>query len=249
MRAITNIYNSFIHTNTSTAIFVLTFFGILSSFIIVMFVMLLADLVVGSESISYYSVGIILSLIIPIIATPLLSYKIIELSKKLSTANKKLSQHIQYDKLTKVYNKRHTLELASYEFALSRRANKPISALFIDYKNFKEINITYGYEIGDIVLIELSRSINATIRNTDIFGRYEGEKFILICPGLDINTAQNLAQKIRVAVEQTIHINDDAIKMSVNIGCSEVRDFSNNDLQTLIDKAKTALIQEKNSNL
>jgi diguanylate cyclase (GGDEF)-like protein len=207
--------------------------------------MILIDLTVGSESISYYNTGIILSLIIPTIATPILSYKIISLTNKLKQADKKLSYHIQYDKLTKIYNQRHTLELANYEFAISKRTKSPISALFVEYDYFKEVNKNYGQEIGDIVLIELTRSINNTIRTTDIFGRYKGAKFLLICPMLDLKTAQNLAKKIKSESEQILHINDDDIKMSVSIGCAQIQDFGESTLQTLLDKADADLLKEK----
>lgn len=249
MKAITNIYNSFIHTNTLVAIFIFTIFSIISSLIFVMFIMVLIDFTFGSESVSYYNIGVILSLIIPTIATPILSYKIISLTNRLKQANKKLSYHIQYDKLTKIYNQRHTLELANYEFAISKRTKSPISALFIEYDYFKEVNKNYGQEIGDIILIELTRSINTAIRNTDIFGRYNGAKFLLICPMLDLQTAQNLAQKIKKEAEQVVHINDDDIKMSVSIGCAQMQDFGGCTLQTLLDKAEANLLKEKNNAL
>jgi predicted signal transduction protein with EAL and GGDEF domain len=176
MKAITNIYNSFIHANKLATVFILTFFSIIISFILVMFIMAFIDFTVGSESISYYNIGVILSLIVPIIATPILSYKLIIITNKLNQADKKPSYHVQYDELTKIYNQRHTLELANYEFAISKRTKSPISALFIEYDYLKEVNKKYGQKIGDIVLIELTRSINNNIRSTDIFGRYKGAR-------------------------------------------------------------------------
>jgi diguanylate cyclase (GGDEF)-like protein len=245
MKAITNIYNSLINTNTLAAVFILTFFSIVASFILVMFIMALIDLTVGAESISYYNIGVILSLIVPTIATPILSYKLIVLTNKLKKADKKPSYHVQYDELTKVYNQRHTMELANYEFAISKRTKSPISALFIEYDQLKYVNKKYGKKIGDIVLIELTRAINNNIRSTDIFGRYKGARFLLVFPMLDLNTAQKLAQKIKTEVEQVIHINDDDILMSVNIGCAQIQSFGDSTLQTLIDMADVDLLKEK----
>nr|MDA3907716.1 GGDEF domain-containing protein [Sulfurimonas sp.] len=196
---------------------------------------------------SYYNIGVILSLIVPIIATPILSYKLIIITNKLNQADKKPSYHVQYDELTKIYNQRHTLELANYEFAISKRTKSPISALFIEYDYLKEVNKKYGQKIGDIVLIELTRSINNNIRSTDIFGRYKGARFLLIFPMLDLKTAQKLAQKIKTEIEQVIHINDDDIKMSVSIGCAQIQTFGESTLQTLIDMADVDLNKAKNS--
>ena len=247
MKAITNIYNSFIQTNISSKILIYTFFSIIASILVVMFIMILINLTVATESINNYNISIILSIIIPIIAAPMLSYKIISLTNRLKKADEKLSYFNKYDKLTNVYNQRHTLELANYEFAISKRTKSPISALFIEYDDFKEINKNHGNKIGDIILIEFTRTINNTIRNTDIFGRYVGAKFLLICPMLDLETAQNLAKKIKTEVEQGILINDDDIKMSVNIGCALIQDFGESTLQTLLDKTDANLLEVKNS--
>ncbi|WP_415396763.1 GGDEF domain-containing protein [Sulfurimonas sp. CS5] len=249
MKAITNIYNSFIHTNTLATVFILTFFSILASFFLVMFILIILDITVGAESISYYNIGVILSLIIPTITTPILSYKLIVLTNKLKQAEKKPSYHVQYDELTKIYNKRHTLELANYEFAISKRTKSPISALFIEYDQLKKVNEKYGKKIGDIVLIEFTRSINNNIRTTDIFGRYKGAKFLLIFPMLDLNTTQKLAKKIKTEVEQVIHINNDDIKISVHIGCAQIQSFGESTLQTLIDMADIDLLKAKNSTI
>jgi diguanylate cyclase (GGDEF)-like protein len=247
MKAITNIYNTFIHPNKFATIFILTLLSVIASFIIVMFIMALVDIIIGSDHISYYDVGITLSLIIPTIATPVLSYKFISLTNKLKQANKKLSHNNQYDELTKIYNQRHTLELANYEFAISKRTKSPMSALFIEYNHFKEVNKKYGHAIGDIVLTELIRSINNSIRTTDIFGKYQETKFLLICPMLDFESAQKLAQHIKTEVEQVIHINDYDIKVSISIGCAEIHNYGNSTLKTLLDKADAALLEAKNT--
>lgn len=245
MKAITNIYNSLIHTNTLAAIFILTLFSIVASFILVMFIMVLIDMTIGSKSIGYYNIGIILSLLVPIISTPILSYKLISLTNKLELNNKTKNSHGQYDELTNIYNKRHTLELANYEFAISKRTSSPISAIFIEYNDFKTLNKKYGENIGDIILIQLTRLISCSIRSTDIFGRYKGPKFLLIFPMLDLKTTQNLAQKIKMEVEQVIHIDNNDITMSINIGCAQIQEFGDKTLQTLIDMAEENLLKTK----
>ena len=247
MKAITNIYNTFIHPNKFATIFILTLLSVIASFIIVMFIMASIDIIIGSNHISYYDVGITLSLIIPTIATPVLSYKFISLTNKLKEADRKLSYNNQYDELAKIYNQRHTLELANYEFAISKRTKSPISALFIEYDYFKEINKKYGNAISDIVLTELIRSINNSIRTTDIFGRYQEAKFLLICPMLDLESSKKLAQKIKDELEEIIHINDDDIKMSVSIGCAEIHKYGDSTLKTLLNKADEALLEAKNT--
>lgn len=247
MKAITNIYNTFIHPNKFATIFVLTILSIIASFVVVMFIMASIDVIIGSESISYYDIGVVLSLVVPTVTAPVLSYKFISLTNKLNQADRKLSYHTQYDELTNIYNQRHTLELANYEFAISKRTKSPISALFIEYDYFKEVNKKYGNTIGDIVLTELIRSINNSIRTTDIFGRYQEAKFLLICPMLDLQSSKKLAQKIKSELEEVIHINDDDIKMSISIGCAEIHKYGESTLKTLLNNADAALLEVKNS--
>ncbi|MFT5836275.1 MAG: diguanylate cyclase (GGDEF)-like protein [Sulfurimonas sp.] len=241
MKTITNIYNTFTHANKFNKIFILTFFTILVSLILVIFIMLIIDSIFSLESFGYYGIGALLSIIIPSITTPIISYNIIIFTAKLEKAGKHISTPVQYDNLTKIYNRRHTLELANYEFALSKRLSIPISAIFIQYKDLKNINKTYGEEIGDILLVELSRSISYSIRNTDIFGRYDKDKFLLIFPNLELSIVQKLIEKIRNAAEQVIHINDTGIKINISIAFSEINNYQDATLQTLLDKAQRQL--------
>jgi diguanylate cyclase (GGDEF)-like protein len=61
----------------------------------------------------------------------------------------------------------------------------------LDLDHFKRINDTYGHLQGDRVLIELSGLLSATIRATDLLGRWGGEEFLVICPGMTLAAASN----------------------------------------------------------
>jgi len=240
MKLFNDIYNNIISKDIKTAVLILTVISVIISIIVTLILVVLLDLTFGQSTTNYFT-SIFLALIIPSIATPLISKKIIHLSNKLKSANEKLYHHAEYDALTHIYSKRHMLELAKYEFALSKRDKTPISTLLIDYDNLKEINKKYGRKIGDIVLVELARTISSSIRDTDIFGRYNGKTFLIICPDIDMDTTEKFAQKIRNIVNKHIHINDYDINMSISIGCSGLKDSQNSNLSLLIEDAHKAL--------
>ncbi|OYZ58055.1 MAG: hypothetical protein B7Y17_06170, partial [Sulfuricurvum sp. 24-42-5] len=106
------------------------------------------------------------------------------------------------DKLTGIYNRHKFEELMIFEMERSRRSGEPLSLILIDIDNFKNVNDTYGHDIGDEVLKYLVKIIQDHIRQMDIFARWGGEEFLLLSPSTDLDKAQLLAEKLRQAVEK-----------------------------------------------
>jgi diguanylate cyclase (GGDEF)-like protein len=76
------------------------------------------------------------------------------------------------------------------------------SLLLIDIDHFKAINDTHGHLIGDDILRELTQSIESSLRPQDTIGRWGGEEFLVLANGTELASAEMLAQRIRLAVEQ-----------------------------------------------
>ncbi|HEX9018344.1 MAG TPA: sensor domain-containing diguanylate cyclase, partial [Anaerolineaceae bacterium] len=107
------------------------------------------------------------------------------------------------DPLTGQLNRRAFFDLGRRELERYLRFNHPLSALMVDLDHFKKINDTYGHAIGDQILRILSERCRTTIRETDIFGRYGGDEFVLLLPDTDLLTARFIANRIREAVANT----------------------------------------------
>jgi diguanylate cyclase (GGDEF)-like protein/PAS domain S-box-containing protein len=107
------------------------------------------------------------------------------------------------DQLTGIYNRHKFEELFSLESERSRRFSQPLSLILIDIDHFKSVNDTYGHDIGDKVLVKLAATVQENIRKIDVFSRWGGEEFLVLCPSTDIDNVREFAEKLRAAVEKT----------------------------------------------
>jgi len=103
----------------------------------------------------------------------------------------------EQDALTQAYTRRKLFELLKHELHRADRYHHPLSSILLDLDHFKTINDSYGHNMGDEVLVAVSKTIKQNIRNTDIFGRLGGEEFLLVLPESDTQEAMRLADKIR----------------------------------------------------
>jgi polar amino acid transport system substrate-binding protein len=141
----------------------------------------------------------------------------------------------QEDALTGIYNR------GSIESILKKLLRKEDgSILFFDIDHFKKINDTYGHEKGDFVLKKLAKIIKDHIRESDIFGRWGGEEFVLILPNTPYEKALIVAEKIRKIVESS---DFDGIDVTISVGVSEFR--KGDSVKSVVKKADLAMYKAK----
>ncbi len=107
------------------------------------------------------------------------------------------------DSLTGIANHRQFHEALEREIARANRKKSTFTLILVDIDNFKSINDTYGHQVGDAVIIDLTRRITANIRTGDVAARYGGEEFCLILPETDEAGGMVLANRICQAVANT----------------------------------------------
>jgi len=97
-----------------------------------------------------------------------------------------------------------------------------LSVLFMDIDHFKKVNDTYGHDVGDDVLRKVSAVIKATLRDTDLAGRWGGEEFIVALPNTPIGKAKEMAEKVRKAVSGlTFDVAGLQTSVSIGVVCTE----------------------------
>jgi two-component system cell cycle response regulator len=96
------------------------------------------------------------------------------------------------DPLTGIYNRRYVDNQIEQELRRVERNPAPLSLCFLDIDRFKSINDTYGHQIGDLVLQGLAHKLQHTLRISDLLGRYGGEEFTVIFPGLKAEQAKTI---------------------------------------------------------
>jgi len=145
------------------------------------------------------------------------------------------------DMLTGMPNRRALTQQLQSHVALANRHAQTLSVLMLDVDHFKVINDQYGHAGGDDVLRELSAVLGAQLRASDHAGRWGGEEFLVVAPGVGLPGAMDLAERIRAAVEQTRFSHGQQVTVSVG-----VTDFRPGDtMDTLLRRADAALYGAK----
>ena len=158
--------------------------------------------------------------------------------------DKKLIEKVsQTDKLTQTYNRVKLDKTLEYELHRFLRHYHTFSVILIDIDHFKPVNDNYGHQVGDNVLIELSKLLKKYARASDIVGRWGGEEFMIICVNTEIKGATKLAENFRKSVEEFEF--DVVGYKTISIGVSEVRDTDNT--ETLIKRVDDCLYEAKRS--
>lgn len=157
-------------------------------------------------------------------------------------ANDALQRLSRTDVLTQLHNRLSTNERLRLEFLRMKRQGHPYAVLFIDIDRFKRINDTYGHETGDEVLRQLAQELKVAARATDFVARYGGEEFLVLLPETQLEGAQNLAEKIRLAVAS--HTFPVVGEITVSVGLSVTRDDDKNEEQ-VVHRADVALYNAK----
>jgi diguanylate cyclase (GGDEF)-like protein len=101
------------------------------------------------------------------------------------------------DPLTGAANARAFYEQAELELARARRFRRPVSLVYFDIDDFKEVNDSYGHQIGDLVLVEAARAARSVIREVDLLARLGGDEFAVLLPEADGPSARKVVDKVR----------------------------------------------------
>jgi diguanylate cyclase (GGDEF)-like protein len=158
--------------------------------------------------------------------------------------NKRIQNMVQFDLLTKAYTRRLIFMKLDEEFVRYKRYKNSFSICMIDIDHFKKINDRFGHQSGDSVLAELSEIIMSNIRNSDYFGRYGGEGFLLILTETDINEASLAMENIRAIIEN--HVFKEVKTLTVSAGIATMNEgIRNSDI--LVERADNNLYIAKNN--
>jgi diguanylate cyclase (GGDEF)-like protein len=151
------------------------------------------------------------------------------------------------DSLTGLANHRHFFDLASNEFTRAIRYHHSLTALMFDIDHFKEVNDTYGHSLGDKVLVSIANLCTQIFRSIDIVGRYGGEEFAVLLPETPVNTASEVAERLRRSVAAMIISHEKTnISVTISTGISSLR-TGNTSVNGLIAQADEALYSAKNA--
>jgi len=165
-----------------------------------------------------------------------------ERTAELNEAYEKMEKIALTDTLTEIYNRYYFNSALQNEISRAKRYES-FSLLMFDIDHFKEVNDTFGHNIGDIVLRMIAERVKSCLRESDIFARVGGEEFMIILPSTTLETANEVGERIRTTIE--MHTFDGIGKITVSLGLVTYRDDES--FAEIVKRVDTELYKAKNN--
>lgn len=130
------------------------------------------------------------------------------------------------DFMTGAYNRRYFYSSGQAIFDKAKREKRDLVVATLDIDKFKNINDTYGHDVGDICIIRVVELLQHTLRSSDLVARFGGEEFVVLLENISKDDVEILFEKIRVKFEENeISSGKDTIKFTTSIGiCYGMKD-------------------------
>ena len=171
-----------------------------------------------------------------------------ELKQKSQTALAKSEQRYKElatkDSLTGLLNRFAFQREIKRVVSNSKRTNAKFALLFLDLDHFKEVNDTYGHDIGDKLLQEVTNRILPNIRIEDVFARIGGDEFVLILTNIKNDTLEQLVEKAITLFREPWIVGNIKLKVTTSIGVAIFPDHADNEIE-LMKKADIAMYKSK----
>lgn len=186
--------------------------------------------------------GEILAISAPVI---LVAYFTTMLAADIRHAVDKIKQVSDTDELTGLYNMRAFSAVLQRSFRQAVRYDHALSVVMIDSDNLKQVNDVHGHEAGNRLLQHLVRCVREQLRGSDVMARFGGDEFILMLPETNNKGAQEMAERIRQAIELSrFDVRTGDINVTVSLGVASYPEDGGN-LDVILDKADKAMYRAK----
>jgi len=158
---------------------------------------------------------------------------------------KQLAYAAQHDQLTGLVNRAAIRERIALALATAHQAAQPLSLMFLDLDGFKIVNDRLGHHVGDAILIEVAKRLAASVRASDIVGRYGGDEFVVLCTSAGRREAAAISSRIHAEIRNAF---PDAAEFTIgaSIGIATIEaSGSVASIDALISAADAAMYESK----
>jgi two-component system, cell cycle response regulator len=173
--------------------------------------------------------------------------RIIKLEHELRMARQKFQELAMHDGLTNLLNRVAILDELTGEIARSYRTDSSLSSLMLDIDHFKNINDTYGHQVGDEVLVEVAARLKDELRVYDKIGRYGGDEFFIVLSSCTWEFGKNVAGRLLRRISGTpVETQAGPVKIAVSIGLTSTDKLKKVTSEIMVSISDKALYQAKN---
>ena len=166
-----------------------------------------------------------------------------ERTEQLEEANRRLEELSFLDGLTEVANRRQFEQILDLEWRRAVRSGSPISLILADIDHFKRFNDSHGHQAGDRCLRDVATLLDSVVQRAgDQVARYGGEEFAAMLPETDAQGAENIAERMRRAVES---LETGGGRVTVSIGVATIVAGETRTAHALVAAADAALYDAK----
>lgn len=159
--------------------------------------------------------------------------------------NRELKLLATTDPLTGIFNRRVLMETLDKCIERSLQDGSPLACIMTDIDKFKQVNDNFGHAVGDDVIRATATAMQSVCRENDILGRYGGEEFVIVLPGLDLYAAAEVAERARIAVMALAYGDQLAVPtLSSSFGVSDLTCGATDSVE-LVDAADQCLYLAK----
>lgn len=170
-----------------------------------------------------------------------------DLNKKnleLKKANEKIESLLRHDELTELSNRRHFKEYIEQEIAKAHRHQSLLTLAMCDLDSFKEINDTYGHNVGDRVLKAVGKALINETRKGELAARIGGDEFAVILTQTPLQKGKIFAERIRSSISE-VRIEEISGSITLSIGITELKE--NESFDSFFKRADMAMYKAKKS--
>jgi diguanylate cyclase (GGDEF)-like protein len=191
--------------------------------------------------------AITIATVVCAITTPIIGWYMFSLVLEINDLEQEMRQLATTDALTGLLTRRFFFEEAKMIFNLAVRENIALTAILLDFDNFKAINDQYGHDAGDRVLRVLGDIVRKTSRKSDICGRLGGEEFAFLLSHTTTKQAMHYAARLQDDIRNAVIVDENGgeFHFSASIGLVSFPETKVKKVEKLFSMADKALYEAK----
>mgnify|MGYP000491466270 CR=1 FL=1 len=145
--------------------------------------------------------------------------RLADIEKERKKTDGKLERIAHYDLLTNLPNRELLANRLSYAMEQCLRLNRSLAVAFLDLDDFKVVNDTHGHNVGDDLLIEVSKRMKGALRRGDTLARIGGDEFIVVMVDLEnFECSEPVLERLLKAAADPVTVGNAVMQVSVSIG-------------------------------